>query len=66
VDVARALAVGVVAALAAGDVQGAQLAVSSLAALVDACDAEAPPQGLDVSNANVVDLMAERRKRGER
>jgi hypothetical protein len=62
VDLARALAAGVVAALAAGDVRGARLAVGSLADLVEGCAAE-PSDAHAAEGAPVVDLADERRRR---
>jgi hypothetical protein len=59
-DLARALAGGVVASLAAGDARGARVALDALRGLVEA-EGEAAGEG-----AAVVDLAAERRKRGER
>lgn len=64
VEVARGLSAGIVAALAAGDVLGAQAAVAALADLVRAFAGEQQrqPEG----RAGAVDLEAERRKRGAR
>ena len=60
-DLARALAGGVVASLAAGDMRGARVALDALRGLVDTAEREAAGDG-----ATVVDLAAERRRRGGR
>ena len=61
-DLARALAGGVVASLATGDTAGARVALDALRGLVDA--AERPDTTAPTSDGGaVVDLAAERRKR---
>jgi hypothetical protein len=57
-DLGRALADGLARAMAAGDMRAARIALAALSALME----DAPEQG----GAPVVDLAAERRKRGER
>jgi hypothetical protein len=58
-DLARALAAGVVASLGAGDSRGARVALDALRGLVDAAEGEAAGE-----RAEVLDLETERRKRG--
>jgi hypothetical protein len=57
-DLARALAAGVVASLGAGDSRGARVALDALRGLVDAAEGEAAGE-----RAEVLDLETERRKR---
>jgi hypothetical protein len=64
-DLARALAAGVVASLAAGDTQGARVALDGLRGLVDAAeraDAAGPPS----DGASAVALGGERHRRDGR
>lgn len=61
-DVGRALADGLARALAGGDNREARRILAALSALA----ADDVPEVAPVSGAPVIDLVAERRKRGER
>jgi hypothetical protein len=63
VDLARALAAGVVAALAASDVCAARVSAGALVDLVNGCAADLLGAEKSDDAPPVVDLEAERRKR---